>query len=173
MNSEVLPPLSAECWPDELREIQSFLGTPLNIHNMMAHHPELMKAWMPLRNHVVSNSSLSARQRELIILRTAHNCQADYEWQHHVERGLAAGLTRAEIEQVKLGADADGWQEDECALLVATDNCHGQFRVSSESRKTLDQFFSIQQQLDITVTVGMYITLALIIKTYDVPMEDS
>ena len=171
MNNEGVQPLTAERWPDELSEIQSFLGTPLNIHNMMAHHPELMKAWMPLRNHIVGNSSLSARQRELVILRTAYNCQADYEWQHHVERGLAAGLSRSEIERVKEGSGANGWEGDERALLIAVDNCHARFFVSKESRKILDQYFSIQQQLDITVTVGLYMTLALIIKTFDVPME--
>ena len=172
MKNDILQPLCAERWPDELLEIQSFLGTPLNIHNMLAHHPELMKAWMPLRNHVVGNSSLSARHRELVILRTAHNCQADYEWWHHVERGLAAGLSRTEIERVETDVTEDGWKEDEYALLVAADNCHTQYRISRESREALDQFFSIQQQLDIAVTVGVYMTLALIIKTYDVPMED-
>lgn len=164
-------PLNPEAWPDDLDEIKSFLGTPLNVHNMMANHPELMKAWMPFRNHVVRNSTLTARQRELIILRTAHNCQADYEWQHHVERGLAAGLTRAEIDRVKAGADSPGWQTDEALLLQAADDCHAHFRISSRSLQSMEQHFNIRQQLDITVTVGMYMTLALIIKTYDVPME--
>ena len=87
-----MKPLEPKNWPDTLKEIRSFLGKPLNVHSMMAHHTALLKAWMPFRNHVVANSTLSARQRELLILRTAHNSQADYEWQHHVERGLLAGF---------------------------------------------------------------------------------
>lgn len=166
-------PLKSDNWPDELDEIRSILGTPLNIHNIMAHHPELMKAWMPIRNHVVGNSTLSARHRELLILRTAHNCQADYEWRHHVERGLAAGLSRAEIERVKMGSSAEGWRGAEAALLDAADHCHDQYRIANPSLKNLQHHFNVQQQLDITLTVGMYMTLALIIKTYDVPMEDS
>jgi len=172
MNKNFPSPLAPIHWSADLDDIRSFLGTPLSIHNTMAHHPALMQAWMPFRNHVVASSTLLARQRELIILRTAHNCQANYEWQHHVERGLAAGLSRTEIERVKEGATAQGWQPDEIALLKAVDDCHGQFQITKPSRQNLEQHFSAQQQLDIIVTVGMYMTLALIIKTYDVPMED-
>jgi alkylhydroperoxidase family enzyme len=168
-----MQPLEPDNWPDELDEILSFLGTPLNVQNMLAHHPKLMQAWMPFRNHVVANSTLSARHRELIILRTAHNCQADYEWQHHVERGLAAGLNRAEIERVKQGPDAEGWQADESAVLFAADDCFRNSCISDKNLQEVSNHFNKQQQLDLVVTVGMYITLALIIKTWDVPMEDS
>jgi alkylhydroperoxidase family enzyme len=167
-----MQPLKPDNWPDELNEIRLFLGKPLNIHGMMAHHPDLLKSWMPLRNHVVSNSTLSGRQRELIILRTAHNCQADYEWQHHVERGVLAGLKMVEIERVAAGADADGWNSDEAALLNAADDCHRDSKFKANTLEQVQQHFSAQQQLDIMVTVGMYKTLAMIIKTWNVPMED-
>ena len=167
-----LHPLQPENWPETLKNAHFYLNPPLNIHNVMAHHPHLMKAWMPFRNHVVSDSSLSPRQRELVILRTAHNCQTDYEWKHHVERGLQAGLDENEIERVKQGPDANGWQADESALLSAADDCHHDFCISEKTLKEIERHFSAQQQLDITVTVGMYMTLALIIKTWDVPMEE-
>jgi len=168
-----MKPLKSDNWPDELKEILSFLGKPLNVHSMMAHHTALLKAWMPFRNHVVANSTLSARQRELLILRTAHNSQADYEWRHHVERGLLAGLTQIEIDRVREGASANGWQADEAVLLAAADDCHRHLCISEKTLQDIRQHFSQQQQLDIVVTVGMYMTLAMIIKTWDVPMEDN
>ena len=167
-----MKPLAPENWPEELSEIRSFLGDPLNIHSIMAHHPDLMKAWSPFRNHVVGSSSLSPRQRELLILRIACNCEAEYEWEHHVIRGLQAGLDKTEIERVKLGPDATGWQADESALLSAADDCHKYYRITDKTLEKVNRHFSTQQQLDITVTVGMYMTLALIIKTWDVPMEE-
>jgi len=167
-----MQPLKPDNWPDELNEIRSCLGSPLNIHGMMAHHPELLQAWMPLRNHIVANSSLSGRQRELIILRTAHNCEADYEWQHHVERGMVAGLKTDEINRVAAGADAPGWKADEAALLNAADDCHRNSKLSHNTIEQLQAHFSTRQQLDIIVTVGMYKTLAVIIKSWNVQMED-
>ena len=168
-----MKPLEPKNWPNELNEIRSFLGKPLNVHGMMAHHPALTKSWIPFRNHVVANSTLTARQRELLILRTAHNSQTDYEWQHHVERGLLAGLQQVEIDRVKEGASANGWQADEAALLAAADDCHGDLCISRETLAEVRQHFSHQQQLDIIVTVGMYMSLAMIIKTYRVPMEQA
>ena len=168
-----MKPLNPDNWPDELEEIRSFLGNPLNVQSMMAHHPTLMKAWMPFRNHVVANSTLSARQRELLILRTAHNCNADYEWQHHVERGLLAGLKQAEIDRVREGATAIDWPVDEVALLAAADDCHRDQCIAENTLEEVGQHFSAQQQLDIAVTVGMYMTLAIIIKTWNVPMEQA
>jgi len=167
-----MKPLEPKNWPDTLKEIRSFLGKPLNVQSMMAHHPALMKAWMPFRNHVVANSTLSARQRELLILRTAHNSQADYEWQHHVERGLLAGLHQVEIDRVREGAGATGWQADEAALLAAADDCHRDQCIAGETLENIRQHFNVQQQLDIVTTVGMYMTLAMIIKTWNVPMEE-
>jgi len=166
-----LKPLAPDRWPEELAEIKNFLISPLNIHSMMAHHPDLMKAWSPFRNHVVANSKLSPRHRELLILRTAWNCNADYEWRHHVERGLQAGLDENDIGRVKQGAEAPGWKADESVLLLAADDCYRINRISDETLVKLDLCFDTRQQLDITVTIGMYITLAMIIKTWDVPME--
>jgi len=167
-----MKPLEPDVWPDELNDIRLFLGKPLHIQSMMAHHPALLKAWMPYRNHVVADSTLSARQRELLILRTAHHCGSNYEWQHHAERGLLAGLEPNEIERVREGASATGWQADEAALLTAADECHHNTCIATKSLAELEQHFSPQQQLDIMVTVGMYMTLATIIKTWDVPLED-
>ncbi len=123
LDNQKMEPLLPDHWPEELSEIRSFLRVPLNIHNIMAHHPDLMKAWSPFRNHVVADSSLSPRQRELLILRTAFNCQTEYEWKHHVARGLKAGLDATEIERVKQGSLAAGWNADEAALLSAADDC--------------------------------------------------
>lgn len=168
-----MKPLKSDNWPDELKEIRSFLGSPLHIQSMMAHHPALLKAWMPFRNHVVANSTLSPRHRELLILRIAHLCRSDYEWQHHVERGLLAGLSQVEIERVKKGAGAECWAADESALLAAADQCFNELCIRDDTLQRVNLHFSAQQQLDIAATVGMYLTLAMIIKTWDVPMEDS
>ena len=173
METIKLGPLASENWPEALEGIRSDLKQPLNIHNMMAHHPGLMKAWMPFRNHVVKESSLSPRQRELIILRTAHNCEAEYEWRHHVERGMQAGLDEDEIERVRLGPGAVGWQVAESVMLSAVDDCYHNFCITKKNLRDLERHLNARQLLDLAITVGMYMTLALIIKTYDVPMEDS
>ena len=172
-DSGLLAPLAPREWPSELENIRVKLGKPLNIHNIMAHHADLTLAWMPYRNHIVANSSLEPRHRELLILRTAANCNASYEWEHHVVRGREAGLSDEEIARVKEGPDAIAWSLQERSLIQAADECHRESLISRQSLQNLALFFDNQQQLDIITTVGMYKTLAIIIKTYRVPMEEN
>ncbi len=166
-----LDPLAAEHWPQELQAIRSFLAKPLNIHKTLARHPALMKAWMPIRNHVVHGNTLSDKHREMLILRTAHNSQAAYEWRNHVVSALHTGLGEEDIERIRLGPDAPGWQADESALLQAVDDCYADHGMSADTRCRMEQHFSVHQQLDILVTTGLYTTLAFIVKSYDVPMD--
>ncbi|MDA0706606.1 MAG: hypothetical protein O2907_01415 [Proteobacteria bacterium] len=73
-----LAPLDPSLWDDGVRSvIADMQGRPLNIHRQIAHHPELLKAWWSFRNHCVHDCSLSARHRELVVLRTAHHVQSE------------------------------------------------------------------------------------------------
>ena len=171
--SEILAPLPPSQWPPELEDIRRSLGNPLNIHNMMAHNAALTQAWMPLRNYIVANSSLAPEHRELLILRTALNCNTSYEWEHHVVRGRDAGLSDEEIQRVKEGPTASQWPPASRLLLQAADDCYRDSQISDETYPDLSLHFDVRQQLDIITTVGMYMTLAAIIKTYRVPMENS
>jgi alkylhydroperoxidase family enzyme len=166
-----LQPLPPEDWPNGLEQIRRRLGKPLNVHNVMANHAGLMQAWMPFRDHIVANSSLPPRQRELVILRTALNCKSDYEWQHHVVRGRAAGLTDEEMARVRRGGGDGGWSAADALLLRAADDGFADNCISDDVLKGMSGHFDHEQVLDVIATVGMYITLAMIIRTFHVPME--
>ena len=81
-----------------------------------AHHPKLMKRWLVFGNHVLAKSTLPARDRELLVLRTGWNCRAPYEWAQHVAIARAIGITDDEIARVAEGPDADG-------LVARTTRC--------------------------------------------------
>jgi hypothetical protein len=73
-------PVPREQWDDEVREIlaaSQMGGRVLNIFQTLAHHPKLMKRWLVFGNHVLFKSTLSPRERELLILRTGWNCRAE------------------------------------------------------------------------------------------------
>jgi alkylhydroperoxidase family enzyme len=174
MNQDTCRPalLDPGDWPEALAPVLTELGNPLNIHNLMANHAALMNAWMPFRNHVVGNSTLEPRHRELLILRTAMNCDAEYEWAHHSERGRAAGLTNNEIQRVKESPESPPWTVAEKTLLKAADECFHNSVISDETYAMMKQCFDTPQQLDVLATIGMYITLATMIRTFRVPLED-
>ena len=121
----------------------------------------------------VKGSRLSERQRELIILRTGHNMRSEYEWLHHVVRGRAAGLTDAEIERVKAGPDADGWSDEESTLLRSVDQMQAHQELDLETASALQGIVGNDGLIDAVYTIGVYLTLGTILKTFAVPIDTS
>jgi len=148
-------------------------GKILNVHRLIAHSPDLLDASAPLRNYLVKESALSDRQRELLILRTAHNLQSDYEWAHHVVRGRAAGLSDEEIERVRTKPDAVGWTAEETALLHLADEMCREHILSVEIVQILLASLGDNGVIDAIFTVGFYLTLGTLLKTFDVPIDGS
>ena len=166
-----ITPLDEAAWTPALEAARSGFGTVLNVHRMMAHHPELLAAWTPLRQHITSGGTLSARHRELIILRVAALAGVAYEWHHHVARAALAGIGPAEIEAVRIEKATDWPDDQEAALLAATDELFQGLAVGDIGWAALTRLFSIPQILDLIVTVGMYTTLAMFINTTGVQIE--
>ncbi|HEV2690106.1 MAG TPA: hypothetical protein VGV35_16215 [Bryobacteraceae bacterium] len=74
-----IPPVPESDWDSETREILQGLrrdGRVFNIFATLARHPKLLKRWLVFGNHVLSKSSLPARERELAILRMGWLCRA-------------------------------------------------------------------------------------------------
>src|SRR5207244_3584443 len=132
-----IAPLPPGEWPDEMREALAALRPPnprhplpsrapgrpkgLNALGLLARHPELTRAYHGFNGHVLFASTLSPRDRELLILRVASVRQAEYEWAQHVVQAGDAGLTADEIARVAAGPDAAGWSALDAAMLTAVD----------------------------------------------------
>ena len=135
-----IEPLDAAEIDPELRE-RFGDGPILNIFRTLARHPKLVKRWLVFGNHVLAKSTLTARDRELAILRVGWLCRAGYEWGQHVLIARASGVDDDEIERIADGPDAPGWSERERALLRATDELHGDAFVADETWAELTAHF--------------------------------
>ncbi|MEM7030025.1 MAG: carboxymuconolactone decarboxylase family protein [Chloroflexota bacterium] len=169
--NQILPPLPEAKWADNLAN--NLTGNVLNVHRMIAHNPELMAAYAPFRNYMVKESCLTERQRELLILRTAHNLQSDYEWKHHVVRGRAAGLTNSEISRVQVGPQAPGWTEEEATLLRCADEMHHDQLLAVETAHQLQAHLGNEGIIAAIFTIGLYLTLGTILKSFAVPLDEA
>ena len=144
----------------------------LNAMGVLAHHPELTDAYNQLIRHALYFTTLTPRDRELLVLRVAHVRGATYEWAQHVYQAGVAGLSAEEVARVRKGPDAPGWDPLERALLAAADELVVDARIADPTYATLSATFDSQQIMDVVFTVGVYDTFAMAMRTFDVELDD-
>jgi alkylhydroperoxidase family enzyme len=169
MSEPRLKPLPREQWDDEIAAI--FPDPALNIFGTMVRHPKLLKRWLVFGNHILAKSTLSARDRELLILRTGWNCRAPYEWGQHVAIAREVMISDVDIARVAEGPDA-GWSDREATLLRAADELHADQGMSDETYAALARDYNEQQLLDIVFTVGQYTLVSMALNTFRVERDD-
>jgi alkylhydroperoxidase family enzyme len=175
-------------WPPEMSDALAALRPPnprhpfpprdpsrpkgLNVLGLLAHHPALATAYHHFNGHLLFASTLSPRQRELLILRVAALRDAIYEWEQHALLAGDAGITVSEVERIRSGEAAGGWSPLEAALLRAAEELVHDARIGDATWTTLAGELDTQQLLDLVFTVGAYDLLAMAFRTFDVELDD-
>ena len=177
MDDPRMAPLGIDEVDDETRQLfgrgmTAPDGSPLNIFGTLAHHPKFLKRWMPFAAHVLSKSTLPARDRELLILRTGFRCASRYEWGQHAVIALGCDISAEEIERVKAGPDAAGWSTHDAALLQAADDLHDDARVGDAAWATLASAYSDEQLIDVVGAVGNYHLVAFLLNSLGVQLDE-
>ena len=173
-----IEPLPEAQWNEEVRtavepaRVNVGRGKVPNILATIARHPKLLKRWNVFGNHVLFKSTLPARDREILILRIGWLCRSGYEWGQHVIIGRRAGLTDADFERIRAGADAPGWSAFESALLRAADELHQDAFISDATWHALAARYDTQQLMDVVFTVGQYNLVSMALNTFGVQLDD-
>jgi alkylhydroperoxidase family enzyme len=148
------------------------MGHVYNIVATLARHPKLLKRWLVFGNHVLRKSTLPAREREIVILRTGWLCRAEYEWGHHVAIGREIGLGDDEIRRISEGPGAPGWGSFDATLLQAVDELHDNTVISDATWKALAERYTTEQLMDLIFTVGQHHLVSMALNTLGVQLED-
>jgi AhpD family alkylhydroperoxidase len=183
-----IPPVPAGDWPPEMGDVVAALrpanprlpfpsrepGRPkgLNALGTFAHHPDLTRAFHTFNGHILFGTTLSARQRELLVLRVAALRRCDYEWVQHLVLARDAGVTDDEVARVVAGPDADGWDPLEAALLRAADELVADGAVADGTWSALAEHLDRQQLMDVVFTVGAYDLVAMAFRSFGVELDD-
>jgi 4-carboxymuconolactone decarboxylase len=146
--------------------------TGLNILGTFAHHTALARAYHGFNGHVLFATTLSERQRELVVLRVAAVRRSEYEWRQHAVLAGDVGIGAEELRAVAEGPDAAGWGPLEAALLRAVDELVAGATVSDTTWATLTESLTTQQLMDLVFTVGAYDLLAMVFGAFDIDLDD-
>jgi alkylhydroperoxidase family enzyme len=183
-----ITPLPPNEWPDEMRAALAAIrpqnprhplpsrdaGRPkgLNVLGMLARYPALAQAFNTFNGHILFATSLSPRQREMLVLRVATVRQALYEWKQHVLLAADAGLTPQEIARIEEGPDATGWSPLDAAMIRAVDELLRDAMITDATWDVLAGEFDVEQLMDLVFTVGAYDVLAMAFRSFAIPLDD-
>ncbi|RUR33336.1 carboxymuconolactone decarboxylase family protein [Vreelandella andesensis] len=168
MTPSPCPPISDADWPTEIADLRDDFAGALNVYRTMAHHPALLNAWAPLRQHVVKENALGPELTEVVILRASLRMESSYEWAHHVSRALALGFSEARINAIREMPDGvDG------LIVSAVNALFDQRMLSPEQEAKLADAIGRKAVIDLIAMVGFYTVLGYLLKTYHTPLDDN
>lgn len=141
----------------------------MNLFATLARHPRLLKRWSQFGGLLLFAGTLSDRDREVLILRTASNTGADYEWGHHTGLATAAGLTDDQVRQLAL--PEPDLSTDDLLLVQAADELHGDGAIGDETWAALAEHYDDQQLIELCMVVGQYHMVAFTINSLRIERE--
>jgi AhpD family alkylhydroperoxidase len=175
MNEPRIPPLPPDEREPRTEEILAGLRggatDDMNLFATVARHPRLLKRWTAFGGTLLQRGELSARERELLIMRTAANTGAAYEWGHHVPIARRAGVTDDEIARLAKPAGSGGWSPEDETLLQAADELHADNRISDATWAVLAATHTEPQLIELCFVVGQYHMVAYAVRSLGIQPE--
>lgn len=151
-------------------------GAPnvLALFRTLAKNPMLSERMMATGGHFLGKgSTLTLRDREIVIDRTCARCGAEYEWGVHVAGfAKAAKLTDAEVRAtVHWPSDPDAWAPNEAALIAMVDALHETSSIDDAAWAELALHYDEAQLIELVALAGWYHAISFVCNALRVPLE--
>ncbi|RYD95906.1 MAG: hypothetical protein EOP61_18890, partial [Sphingomonadales bacterium] len=144
----------------------------LNIYRTLANHVDLYNRWSPLGQFLLNGSSISARHREMAMLRMGWLCQSPYEWSQHARIAKAsAGMTEAEIRAIAADPTSSLWSDTDRAVLKMADELRYDAMISDATWAELRKTYSDQQIMELFYTSAQYQLVSMALNTLGIQIE--
>ena len=164
-----IAPLAESELDDDTRqmavELRKAFGIPEDgvipeVLRTMLRHPGLFKAQIDMGIQLAGHGSISARDREIAVLRNAWLIGAPYEWGEHVDIGKRCGMSAEEVARTATGSTAPGWTEHEAAICKGVEELQADTMISDATWATLAKTWDDTQLMEFPILVGQYTSTA-------------
>jgi 4-carboxymuconolactone decarboxylase len=138
------------------------VGRPFAI---LLQRPEIARAMADLGSVIRFQSTLSDRDRELVIVTTAIERSCDFEWQAHRPLASAAGVSEGTLEAVAGGNEVAEDRDNKIVAYVRALARTGQ--VESDTYEEASALFGDAGVVEMTAIVGYYTLLAMVMNAVE------
>jgi alkylhydroperoxidase family enzyme len=123
---------------------------------------------MPYTNYLTNDSSLSPRQRELLVMRAAWLGGSQLLWAVHAPIAKTVGLSPDDIRRIAQGPDASGWDPFEATLLRFADQLYRNSSVTNATWQALSARYNMFNLMDAVETVNHFVVLSMVYNSFGV-----
>lgn len=138
-----------------VKRIERERGSVMNLYRMLLHSPVVAEGWLAFLTAIRQRCSLSAKLREVVIMRIAVLNRAEYEFASHAPIALNEGVTESQIEALREGK-FDLFDDVERAALAYCDSMTLDIDVPEGIFDAINQHLSDQEMVELTATIGAY-----------------
>ena len=161
------PPLKMEQLNDQQRvlaeKILKISSVGINgPYNPMLRSPVMGERMFQLLDYVRFNTSVPRRLNEFAILIQSRLWTSQIEWYAHYPLAIKAGLSEAVADDLKANKRPTSMQPDETVVYDLCTELSIKHEVSDATFQRARAIFSEQQVVDLIVTSGTYVTVAML-----------
>lgn len=166
-----VPYVDASDVPDEYEDLleSSLQGKPLHVYQSIGNNPEVLAGFRSFLGSLWTDSGLSDRERELVILASAHEAGSRYEWHQHVNIARGVGIDDDEIAAIG-SSDTEPLSGDETTLIeYARAVVRGE--VDAVAHDEIAALYDDETVVGIAATASGYDALSGVIDAVDLELE--
>lgn len=163
--------------PEESRRLGKEAGikeefTTVNAFRAMINNPSAAASVHRLLSTLLFHNKLSARARELVILRTGWRTRSEYEFCQHVRVARNLKLGEEEILGVRDPERCKAYSEVDRAVIRMADELHERAEVSPATWAVLEKAFKREELVELLLAAGFWRMIAGFLKTAKVPLDE-
>lgn len=169
-----IEPLCPPYPPEVAHDLQRLMPPgfdPLLLFRAVAHNPRVLRRMR--RGGLLDPGSITAPERELVILRTTARCGSEYEWGVHVAFFAAAVGLGPELVAATVHAAPDDpvWTPAQAVLVRLCDELHDTAAVSDALFAAVAEHWSAAQIVELVMLVGLYHAVSMMTNALRLPAE--
>jgi alkylhydroperoxidase family enzyme len=142
-----------------------------NTLGVFAYHPDLAQSWMAFNGHILYGTTLTLRQREILVLRVAAVLDSPFAWAQHIVFQDDAGLSDRDVQRIAFGPNAPFLDPLERAMIRSVDELITDGTIALATWAVLAADLTEQQLLDVIFTIGCYTVLTWMTDTLDLEID--
>ncbi len=153
------------------KDIYDGLPIKLNLALMLCHSPTLAGPFLRLGSAILTQSKIPPILRELLIVRTAHLTNSEYELSHHILIAKAVGVDDATLALFRSEGGRDKLSPDKSLIFdLATEIAHSN-EASEATILKCSQLFGDEILIEMVVCASYYLMVSRFLKSLAIDID--